>query len=429
VREAMRGLTVRGRAFLAAGVTAVLCAMLLDQRALIRVGVLLVALPIVTAFVVSRGRYRLALVRTVEPQHTEAGQPARVTLALTNEGWIPTGTLLLEEALPYTLGGRPRFVVERIGRGWRRNLSYSVRSDVRGRFEIGPMTVRVADPFGLVELGRAFRTTTSLTVTPRTVPLTPLEASGGESASGDSRPREFAGGSPEDVTVREYRRGDDLRRVHWASSARVGELMVRREEQPWQARATVFLDNRSEVHRGHGAASSFETAVAMAASVAVHLTRRGFNVRLVTASGDASATSWHSHHGETGVTELLEALALVTLSKRSLVDQAWVGEQGSAGLTVAVLGAIDSTDLAVLRRVRHQAGTAMAIAIDVDGWDHRATSSTEPEQLPAGLTMLTQHGWRGSALRPGDPFDRAWRELGQRASATAYGITTPEAAR
>ena len=69
------------------------------------------------------------------------------------------------------LGTRPRFVVEGIGHGWHRSVTYQVRSDLRGRFEIGPMTVRVADPFGLVELGRAFQTTVPLTVTPRTVVL------------------------------------------------------------------------------------------------------------------------------------------------------------------------------------------------------------------------------------------------------------------
>ena len=94
-----------------------------------------------------------------------------MSLALTNEGRTPSGVLLLEDQVPYVLGTRPRFVLEGIGHGWRRQVTYQVRSDVRGRFEIGPMSVRVSDPFGLVELGRAFHTTVPLIVTPRTVPL------------------------------------------------------------------------------------------------------------------------------------------------------------------------------------------------------------------------------------------------------------------
>ena len=180
MREALAGLTVRGRAFAAAGTTAVVCAVLLGQPALTRVGILVLALPLVTAAFLGRSRYRLALVRTVSPQLVAAGQPARVNLTLTNEGRTPSGVLLLEDHVPYVLGTRPRFVLEGIGHGWKRHVTYQVRSDVRGHFEIGPMSVRVSDPFGLVELGRAFRTTVPLTVTPRTValPTIPLGGAG-----------------------------------------------------------------------------------------------------------------------------------------------------------------------------------------------------------------------------------------------------------
>ena len=180
MREALAGLTVRGRAFLAAGVTAVVCSMVLDQTALTRIGILVLVLPLLTAWVVGRNRYRLALVRTVTPQLVAAGQPARVSLALSNEGRTPNGVLLLEDHVPYVLGTRPRFVVEGIGTGWRQTVSYQVRSDVRGRFEIGPMSVRVTDPFGLVELGRTFRTPRSRSAAPGPAP--------GTTGRGPSRP-------------------------------------------------------------------------------------------------------------------------------------------------------------------------------------------------------------------------------------------------
>lgn len=418
MREAFNGLTIRGRAFLAAGLTAIVCGMVIDQRQLARVGILLVALPILTAVVAARGRYKLALVRTVSPHIVSAGEPARVDLALTNEGWIPTGSLLLEDSVSYSLGSRPRFVVGRMLGS--RNLSYQVRSDVRGRFEIGPMTVRVNDPFGLVELGRSFQTSTALIVTPRPVPLTSIGAVAGQSAAGDARPRSFASGSAEDVTVREYRRGDELRRVHWRSSARVGELMVRREEQPWQSRATVLLDNRSHVHRGTGAASSFEAAVVVAASVAVHLERHGFTVRLVTSSGDLAGQGWHQRSTGADTGGLLEALASVQLSPAATVDSSWLSEAGSGGVTVAVLGAVDDADVALLRRVRHHAGTALAFTLDVDAW--HGGPATTPR-----ATALAQHGWRTGVLRPQDRIDEVWRHLGTRApqagAATPTGTT------
>jgi uncharacterized protein (DUF58 family) len=407
MREALAGLTVRGRAFIAAGVTAIVCAIVLGQPALTRVGVLVLALPLVTAAFIGRSRYRLALVRTVTPQLVAAGQPSRVNLSLTNEGRTPSGVLLLEDRVPYVLGTRPRFVLEGIGRGWRRHVTYQVRSDIRGKFDIGPMSVRVSDPFGLVELGRAFRTTVPLVVTPRTVPLPTIPLGGAWTGSGDNRPRAFAIGSAEDVTVREYRRGDDLRRVHWRSSAKVGELMVRREEQPWQSRATLFLDNRVRAHRGQGIASSLEAAVSAAASIAVHLSHRGFTVRLVTAAGEDPSNAWHFRDADLNTAPLLEALAVVQPLPAAAIDTGWLTEHGSGGLTVAVLGAVDAGDVPVLRRMQHHSGSALAIALDVEAW----VSATAGN---GGATpVLAQQGWRVVPLRPRDRLEAVWQDLGR----------------
>jgi hypothetical protein len=412
VREALAGLTVRGRAFVAAGLTAIVCAMALGEDSLVRVGVLVTALPLITAVVLTRSRYRLALVRTVTPQLVAAGQPALVRLSLTNEGRTPSGLLLLEDQVPYVLGARPRFVLEGIGHGWRRHVTYQVRSDVRGRFAIGPMSVRVTDPFGMVELGRAFQTAAQLTVTPRTVPLPTIPMGGAWTGSGDNRPRSFASGSAEDVTVREYRRGDDLRRVHWRSSARVGELMVRREEQPWQSRATLFLDNRTRAHRGQGIASSLEAAVSAAASVAVHLSQRGFTVRLVTATGEDPGTVWHFRAAELNTGPLLEALAVVQPTAHTQFDMGWLGESANGGLVVAVLGGLDNHDQPMLRRMLHHAGSALAIALDVEQWQpgsgHRAGTDN--------AAVLGRQGWRAADLRPGDRLETVWQELGRSSS-------------
>ena len=320
--------------------------------------------------------------------------------------------LLLEDHVPYVLGTRPRFVLEGIGHGWRRHVTYQVRSDVRGRFEIGPMTVRVSDPFGLVELGRAFRTTAPLTVTPRTVPLPTIPLGGAWTGSGDNRPRAFATGSAEDVTVREYRRGDDLRRVHWRSSARVGELMVRREEQPWQSRATLFLDNRLSAHRGQGIASSLEAAVSAAASIAVHLSQRGFTVRLVTASGEDPSTTWHTRDPELNTAPLLEALAVVQPVTNTRIDTGWLGRvhaRRPAGRRDRGDHRARRTDAAADAAPRR---LGLALALDVSAWapSSGAGLGTVPN---SARPLLVRQGWRAVTLRPRDRLDLVWQDLGR----------------
>src|SRR5512138_1594621 len=280
MRQALRGLTTRGRSFLAAAVAAGISAFVLGERDLLRVAILLAALPLVAAAYVGQTRYRLSCTRSVEPGRVPVGIPTRVMLRLSNLSRLPTGTLLLEDRLPYALGSRPRLVLERLGGQRASTVAYTVRAEVRGKYEVGPLMVRLTDPFGLCELSRSFTTVAHMTVVPNVVSLPNVRLASEYAGSGDSRARSVAVHGEDDIATREYRNGDDLRRVHWRSTARTGELMVRREEQPWESKATIVLDTRRAGHRGEGPTSSFEWAVSAAASVAVNLRHNGYKSRL-----------------------------------------------------------------------------------------------------------------------------------------------------
>ncbi|HYU84750.1 MAG TPA: DUF58 domain-containing protein, partial [Kribbellaceae bacterium] len=212
MREALRGLTTRGRSFLAAAAAAGLAAFILGEKDLLRVAVLLAILPLLAAGYVGRTRYKLACTRTLEPHRVPVGGSSRVILRLQNLSRLPTGTLLLEDRLPYALGSRPRLVLERLGPYQASSVAYTVRADVRGRYEVGPLVVRLTDPFGLCELIRSFATIDKLTVIPQVVDLPTVRLAGEYMGAGESRARSVAVHGEDDAATREYRHGDDLRR-------------------------------------------------------------------------------------------------------------------------------------------------------------------------------------------------------------------------
>src|SRR4051812_42861689 len=201
-----------------------------------------------SAAAVARERFRLASRRTVTPARVPRGQDAEVVLEVTNADHRTGGLWLLSEQLPPELGRSPGFVVERLAGGETVALAYRVHGTRRGRHTLGPLRLRLVAPFGLVLRPAAGADTVPLVVVPRARPLGPGGPAGGHGGGGDGSRRSIAVHGEDDVSVREYRHGDDLRKVHWRTTARTGELMVRLEERPWRAQATLLLDTRSRAH-------------------------------------------------------------------------------------------------------------------------------------------------------------------------------------
>src|SRR5437588_4154098 len=192
MREGLRGLTTRGKSFLACAVTVALAALAFGEKDLLRVAVLIGVLPLLASWYVGRTRYKLACTRSLEPTRTPVGASARVVLRLQNLSRLPTGTMLLEDRLPYALGSRPRLVLERLGAHQASSVAYTVRADVRGRYPIGPLMVRLTDPFGLCELVRSFPSVDKLTVIPQVVALPTVRLAGEYAGTGNSRARSVA---------------------------------------------------------------------------------------------------------------------------------------------------------------------------------------------------------------------------------------------
>ncbi|HET7328369.1 MAG TPA: DUF58 domain-containing protein [Nocardioidaceae bacterium] len=414
MRDAFAALTIRGRAFVAAGLTCMVCSVLLGQKDLLPVGILVLLLPVITVVLIGRARYRLSCVRSLTPSRIAVGQPTRVTLQLQNTGRLPSSLVRVEDQVPYVLGSRPRFVLDETGPRWHRDINYTVRSEVRGRFTLGPLRVRISDPFGLIELTRGFQARNVLTVTPQVHQLSHGHLGGEWSGTGDNRPRAFAAAGAEDVTVREYRDGDDLRRVHWPSSARLGELMVRREEQPFQSRATLIMDTRASAHRGSGPGSSFEWMVTAAASIGVHLAREGYALRLVSESGDDPVGQFHDRgSGAVGDSDdLLDRLAVIDTSSRRTLELPRSRDDRS-GVIVAILGLLEASDLSAVRRLAQGAAAGYAIVIDVSGWAGAGSGERAAiqERVQRTVAELRANRWRVVVATPQDRVALLWSDL------------------
>ncbi|MGY1752677.1 DUF58 domain-containing protein [Blastococcus sp. SYSU D01042] len=429
--RARTALTRRGGWLLACGAVLLVVGALLGEQPFVQLGVFVLVLPLVSAAVVARERFRPTVTRTAAPARVRRGEPTEVTLELTSAGRRPGATWLLTEQLPAALGPEPSFAVPGVGSGRTAALSYPLAPRRRGRYALGPLRARVVDPFGLVERSTAGTATAPLLVLPRVQPLGtegPVDGHGGEGSR-----RSIAVHGEDDVSIREYRRGDDLRKVHWRATARTGELQVRLEERPWRARTTVLLDTRRPAHlvapqHDPDPADSLEWAVEAAASIAVGLGRRGSEVRVVTEQGELTGAG--RAPAGTAPEALLDRLAALTPSSRTELAPGIevLRRIAGDGQVVCLLGALGPDDVAELVRVRPGPSAGLAVLLDLGSFltgvrgtraGTSAASSTLADAREETAAVLRAAGWRVAVARAGDPVERPWAALAARPAAGA----------
>jgi uncharacterized protein (DUF58 family) len=230
------------------------------------------------ALVSAAWRPRLAVKRVADPDRVARGEPAAMTLTVYNTGRLRAANLVAEDRCGAALVPVP---VLRLRPGRDTEVRYDVPTRRRGVVPVGPLRVTRRDPLGLVALARSYGDPVPVWVHPRIHPLTVVPTGAGRSLDGrtDSVPH----GSITFDSLREYVVGDELRRVHWRTSARVGELMVRENVDTSLPRIVVVLDNRASAYpqRVAGSAESFESGCEAAASVVAAAVRENLSVSLL----------------------------------------------------------------------------------------------------------------------------------------------------
>ena len=297
---------------------------------------------------------RLELARKIYPSPVHEGE--QVTVEVETLAARATRNLSLEDTV-HGLGA-VRFTAAHTTPGQRLVARYEVYCRARGIYQVGPAEASVADPFALTERRASIGAVDRLTVYPQVEPLQGFPAVRGlDPAVQSSRPTFVPHGGEDFFTLREYVIGDDLRKVHWPSSAKRDELMIKQLEVPWQARALVLLDQRAECYP---TSEAFEHAVRGAASVVSHLYSGGFSPELWTAERAPGLRS------DSRYTQAMEMLATVQVVnhfdlQRTVTRLRRSGVGG--GALVVVTGAPDEGALGAFRALAQDFARTVVLAV------------------------------------------------------------------
>lgn len=385
--------TGRGWGIGTAAVASIILGRLLGLEDLFLLGVGLLLVIAVGALYVRTVQPRAAATRRVLPSRVHAGASSRVELTLTNRS--PRSSPVLSVRDPFDNGARwARFLVAPLLPGETARAAYRLPTGERGVFGLGPLQIGVSDPFGLISVDVDVVPRSRLTVYPRIDAVAPPPSSHGDDPlAGPDHPRGLSGGGEDFYALRPYVRGDDLRRVHWPSTAKADDLMIRQEEMPWQTRSTVLLDTRPEV----GPSDAFEILVSAAASLVVSVAHHDGLQRLTTTDGyDSRSVGGMSH-----VNTILEHLAGIGRRPGDLIPVLGSISRSQAGgaLVILTTALAPASDFRAIAGLRGRFASVTLVIVERSAWGDRSSAVAPPTGVPTVRVDNAQ------------PFAVAWATL------------------
>lgn len=376
--------TVRGWALAGSGVALIILWYAFGDLELLLAATFVLMLQIGALAYVRTRKPKLSIGRRLGSATVHDGETTTISLLVTNEGKYAAANLTIDDNINNL--GTASFECSRIPGGEQATATYRVTCRPRGVYRVGPTEVHRGDPFGLARTKVGTGPVDRIVVYPAVEPLTGFPiVRGQDPAMQASRPEHARRGGEDFYTLREYQRGDDLRRVHWPSSARTDELMIRQLETPWQSRALVLLDVRSNSYES-GAA--FEKAVSGAATIVTHLVTSGFDADLWAGDAEPLDASRYS--------SVMERLALV--QPDSAIDIEAVAtrirQKGGGGALVIVTGVADRALLSVQQLLSRDYPTTVLMS-----------ASTTTSQTLVGFHRL---GVTTISVAPDEPWAPVW---------------------
>jgi uncharacterized protein (DUF58 family) len=280
--------TTRGWVLVGAAVLGALAGRILGIAELFGLAVGALTLVVGARLYVLRGPGLLFVTTRAVPMAAHVGDGARLEVVVLNRGVTRSPSVILRPSRPRRAAADliriADIAVPRLEPGASARLTVALDTSRRGVFELSGLDASLEDPVGLASRKSTVGGPARLTVFPRIEPLDDLVPFAGFNPRYEMTRSTVTRLSRGLSTVRRYDDGDDLRLVHWKTTARVGELMVREggdPESPESRSTTVVLDTRQTVH----SEATFEPAVAVATSVLGSGFAVGSTARLVTTGG------------------------------------------------------------------------------------------------------------------------------------------------
>jgi uncharacterized protein (DUF58 family) len=368
-----------GWAALLAGVLCAALGVVLRWPAALGLGVCLLTVVLVALGTLLRPP-DVRIERRISPSRVRKGEVAIAHLSLRNRarrafpgavGVQDVGGTEVEVALP------------RLRRGEEDVRTSVLPTDRRGRHEVSPLLLRRADPFGLVQVEQRHARVDQLLVLPRVLAFRPLRDSLTRSLEGtadDTTPN----GTMTFHQMREYVPGDDVRRIHWPSTAKVahtGQLVVRQDVDDAQPFVVVVADTHRDRYADE---ETLELAIDAAASAIVAATTGHAPFELRTTGSERIGGPTHQ-----AVDPALELLALADPEAPGTLgtEVAAVRRTRGGAVAVVVTGATEPDELAGVASLRTRFSRVLLVSVGTDphlGGDH------------AGITVV--HGADAASL-------------------------------
>jgi uncharacterized protein (DUF58 family) len=369
------------------GVALAVLWVLLGEIELLAGGVVVLTAVAAAAAITRFSSPQVSVIRRLAPSLVHEGDRAAVDAVITNRGRrVLTNVAFVDEVGAL---GRAVFEAGTIRPGETGDAEYQILCRPRGVYPVGPVTATVTDPLRLAKATSQIPAIDRLIVYPEVEDLVGFPMTRGrDPAMQASRPEFSQRGGEDFYTLREYVFGDDLRRVHWPSSAKKDELMIRQLETPWQSRALVILDIRRNAYESE---ECFEKSVRGAASIIRHLAREGFDADLWAGGVGATSISQYS--------AVMEQLAVV--EREGQVDIRAVASRlkavGRGGALVLVTGIPDSDLLEVQRLMSREYRTTVVMSAS------ETSSSGEVAFQRAGAVTIN--------VTPSQSWAEAWAKV------------------